>query len=55
LDSVEKAKAGHRIENDEFGVLGSPGLAAGAFIVSPYSKDGRPDIQLTVFPTNIVS
>jgi hypothetical protein len=31
--------------------MGSSGLSAGAFLVSPYSTDGAPDIQLTVFPT----
>jgi hypothetical protein len=36
--------------SDPFGVLGSPGFSAGAFLVSPFSPDGVPDIQLTVYP-----
>ena len=33
-----------------YGLFGSVGLSAGAFLVSPYSETGTPDIQLTVFP-----
>lgn len=54
LDAVEKAKMGIKMKVEDFGSLGSSGLAAGAFLTSPFS-DGRPDIQLTVFPSNIVS
>ena len=31
-------------------ILGTVGLSAGAFLVSPYSLDGVPDIQLTAYP-----
>lgn len=35
----------------EFGILGTPGFAAGGFLVSPYARSSNePDIQLTVFP-----
>jgi len=32
------------------GVYGTAGLSAGAFLCSPFSEAGVPDIQLTVFP-----
>ncbi len=40
------------IEKSEtkFGILGTPGFSAGAFLSSPWSDDGNPDVQLTVFP-----
>jgi hypothetical protein len=34
----------------ELQILGTVGLSAGAFLVSPYSLDGVPDIQLTAYP-----
>lgn len=35
----------------QYGVLGTSGISAGAFLCSPFSINGVPDIQLTVFPT----
>lgn len=51
VNLVERASRGEDIPPYEFGVLSSPGISAGAFLVSPYSENGIPDIQLTVFPT----
>lgn len=34
----------------KLGILGTASFAAGAFLASPWSVDGNPDIQLTVFP-----
>ena len=34
-----------------YGALGSAGFAAGAFLASPYSYYGEPDIQLTLYPS----
>lgn len=51
ISAVERARAGEDVKGSEFGVLASVGLSAGAFLVSPFSKDGVPDIQLTFFPT----
>jgi choline dehydrogenase len=53
VDAVERGLAGEHVSADDLGVFGSSGLAGGAFLVSPYSTDGIPDIQLTVFPSNI--
>jgi choline dehydrogenase-like flavoprotein len=51
INSVLKARLGSSfMPSTEFGVVGSPGVAAGAFLLSPYSKNGEPDLQLTVFP-----
>ena len=41
----------NNLTGKSFGLLGSAGLSAGAFLVTPWSVDGIPDIQLTVFPT----
>ena len=38
---------------NSLGAFGSPGFSAGAFLLSPWAKDGIPDIQLTVFPREI--
>ncbi len=51
VQAVTNSKKGEWVPSLEFGVLGSPGISAGAFLVSPYSTNGVPDIQLTVFPT----
>lgn len=51
VDTVEKSKRGEVVSPLNYGVLGSAGLAAGAFLKSPYAVNGIPDIQLTVFPT----
>ena len=40
-----------QVTSTDYGLMGSSGISAGAFLVSPYSTDGAPDIQLTVFPT----
>ena len=40
-----------KVTSTDYGLMGSSGISAGAFLVSPYSTDGAPDIQLTVFPT----
>ena len=37
--------------NQNFGLLGSSGISAGAFLKSPWVLDDAPDIQLTLFPT----
>lgn len=51
INSVLKARLGASfMPSTEFGVVGSPGVSAGAFLVSPYSTNGEPDVQLTVFP-----
>ena len=51
VNLVQRAENGENIASADFGVLSSPGISAGGFLVSPYSTDGIPDIQLTVFPT----
>lgn len=38
------------VESENLGVLGTATFSAGAFLVSPWSFDDNPDIQLTVFP-----
>lgn len=51
VDKVIQSRNGKNIPNSDFGILASPGLSAGAFLVSPYSKNDVPDIQLTMFPS----
>lgn len=52
VSAVEKYRAEIPVDPSEFGVLGSVGLSAGAFLVSPHAKNKSvPDVQLTVFPS----
>ncbi len=51
VEAVQNARNGNdEMAATEFGVVGAPGVAAGAFLTSPYSETGEPDIQLTSFP-----
>ena len=60
LNAVLRARAGgHRaVPLSEYGVFGSTGIGAGAFLCSPYAEVVQennesvtvPDIQLTLFP-----
>jgi len=36
--------------SNKLGVFGTAGFSAGAFLTSPWSQNGDPDIQLTTFP-----
>lgn len=38
----------------DFGIIGTPGISAGAFLTSPYSSNKQPDIQLTIFPKVLI-
>ena len=46
IDSISSKNSGNN-----FGMLGSTGVSAGGFLISPYATDNQPDIQLTVYPT----
>ena len=55
VEAVQSARNGNdAMEATEFGIVGAPGVAAGAFLTSPYSETGEPDIQLTSFPKVIL-
>lgn len=41
-------------KDERLGVLGSPGFSAGAFLVSPWSDDGNPDIQVIFVYTCVI-
>ena len=53
VESFNKNNPKMRNKQRQLGVLASPGFSAGAFLSSPWSDDGDPDIQLTVFPRTI--
>ncbi|GMH98175.1 hypothetical protein TrVE_jg1203 [Triparma verrucosa] len=47
----DKLKNRESAKNEDFGVLGTPGLSSGGFFKSPYSGEAEDsDIQVTVFP-----
>lgn len=51
IDTVMKSRSGIAVDLADYGILGSTGLAAGAFLLSPWAEENVPDIQLTVFPS----
>ena len=53
IDAVAAARGGAPVPAARFGVWSSTGVSAGAFLVSPFSDDGTPDVQLTVYPALI--
>jgi len=38
VEAVEKHRLGQPVDPSEFGIMGSAGLSAGAFLVSPFSQ-----------------
>jgi len=51
IDAINKSLSGISVSKEDIGILGSPGISAGAFLISPFAQNNIPDIQLTVFPT----
>lgn len=49
VESVKRYRNGDKVDNTDYGILGSTGLYSGAFLSSPFAT-GDPDIQLTFFP-----
>jgi hypothetical protein len=49
--ATQEALTNFDIPYSSYGVMGTPGFASGAFLMSPYSTTGEADIQLTVFPS----
>ncbi len=48
--SLQDSSNDESVKSKNFGVMGTASFSAGAFLASPWSKNGIPDIQLTVFP-----
>jgi hypothetical protein len=54
VNYFKRAQAGEDIPPEAFGVLSSPGIAACAFLVSPFADDQNiPNIYFTVVPVVI--
>ena len=51
IDALATAVASAGGEKISYGALGSPGFSAGAFLASPFSYSGEPDVQLTLYPS----
>lgn len=50
--STVAAMGGGDVPFDSYGFWGSPGFSSGAFLKSPFSSSGDPDIQLTISTSN---
>ena len=50
VESVVSSRSPSGHPTAEYGIVGTPGISAGAFLMSPHCSSGQPDIQLTVFP-----
>lgn len=50
VESVMSSRSPTGHPTAEYGIVGTPGISAGAFLTSPHCRSGQPDIQLTIFP-----